>query len=102
MKNPLPSIVIFLAILMVVVIIYELNKDRKEVYREAQKEISYLDSIIETQREKIQELEMEQETVLSTLQLREEEIEFWINISNLYKNNKRKEAQKLVGPLLDE
>lgn len=102
MKNPLPSIVIFLAILMVVVIIYELNKDRKEVYREAQKEISYRDSIIEIQREKIQELEMEQETVLSTLQLREEEIEFWINISNLYKNNKRKEAQKLVGPLLDE
>jgi len=102
MKNPLPSIVIFLAILMVTVTIYELNKDRKEVYKESQKEISYRDSIIKIQEERIQELEMEQETVLSTLQLREEEIEFWINVSDLYKNNKREEAQKLVGPLMTE
>jgi len=102
MKNLLPRIVIFLAILMVIVMVYELNKDRKEVYRESQEEISYRDSIIRIQEEKIQELEMTQETILSTLQLREEEIEFWINVSDLYKNNKREEAQKLVGPLMTE
>ena len=87
---------------MVIVMVYELNKDRKEVYRESQEEISYRDSIIRIQEEKIQELEMTQETILSTLQLREEEIEFWINVSDLYKNNKREEAQKLVGPLMTE
>ncbi len=87
---------------MVIVMVSELNKDRKEVYRESQEEISYRDSIIRIQEEKIQELEMTQETILSTLQLREEEIEFWINVSDLYKNNKREEAQKLVGPLMTE
>lgn len=99
MKYPLHKIVLFLIVLFIVVMIYELNEDRKDVYKEAQKEIKYRDSIIKMQREKIQELEETQDVVLSTLQLREEEIEFWINISDLYKNNKREEAQRLEAPL---
>lgn len=98
MKNLLPRIVISFAILMVIVMVYELNKERKEVYRESQKKISYRDSIIKIQGEKIQELEMTQEVIISTLQLREEEMEFWINVSNLYKNNREKQAQKIAGP----
>ena len=94
---PLHKIVIFLAILFTVVMIYELNEDRKEEFDWAQKEIGYRDSIIRDQEERIQELEEQQDVMLSTLQLREEEIEFWINISDLYKKNRKKEAQKLIG-----
>ena len=94
---PLHKIVIFLAILFTVVMIYELNEDRKEEFDWAQKEIGYRDSISRDQGERIQELEEQQDVMLSTLQLREEEIEFWINISDLYKKNRKKEAQKLIG-----
>ncbi len=101
MKYPLHKIVLFLIVLFIILMIYKLNDDKNSAYNEMENEIAYRDSIIKTQREKIQELEETQEAVLSTLQLREEEIEFWINISDLYRQNKKKEAQKLVGTSWD-
>lgn len=89
-----PTIERFLIVILVFTLLFVQQSSRKSLGIQLQKEKTK-DSLLEIQSQKIRDLEEQNDVILSTLQLRESELEYWFHISSLYKENKIEEVKSL-------